>query len=262
METFTNKQASYAMEIGVLVGYVLLLCVMIAACPAFYVIFILKPMATQNVNVANLPPLTPSPHVLSTFIETAPKLLEEGFNDNQNDWIDASSWGGIGASQEDVRDGKLFFASLPKENPNLSYALTTCKPCTSLNHPYFLTAHVATDRATDQGYGIMFHKGGNPGSFYAFVINAETKNYYLLAADNWLLRTSGESDLIQSYPGSNTLGIYVNEGRLEFYINQQIVDAYEETGSSWETGAIGFYVESPGFTMTVDDLDIYEIGDR
>ncbi|HUI88517.1 MAG TPA: hypothetical protein VLX61_07295 [Anaerolineales bacterium] len=258
MDTPPNKQTSYALEIGVAVGYGVLFCGMIVACTALSMIFLRKPVAAQTVGIANLPPLTPSPHVSAAVLDQAPKLLDENFDDDRNDWIDASAWGGTGSSREDVHDGKLFFASL-QTNSGLPYVLATCKPCGSLNQPYFLAADIATDRTTDQAYGIVFHKGGNPGSFYAFMIDEETKNYYVLAADNWMLRTSGESDLIQSYPASNTLGIYVQEDRVEFYINQKIVDSYQETGNSFETGAIGFCVDGPGFTMIADNLHIYEM---
>ena len=110
----------------------------------------------------------------------------------------------------------------------------------------------------------MFDKGDNPFDFYVFQINAEAKNYYVShhSTNNWLLRTSGESDLIRSYPSANTLGIYVNKDSLEFYINGKIANSYQETGISFQSGAIGFYVDSPGFKVIVENLAVYRIGSQ
>ena len=69
MDTSPNKRISYRMEIVVAVGYVLLFCLIFGTCYAFYVAAFLKPNTLQSLETANLPPLTPTPHISSTFPE-------------------------------------------------------------------------------------------------------------------------------------------------------------------------------------------------
>jgi hypothetical protein len=234
----------------------LLFCLACTACSGFFYVAYLEQTAAKSAGTIDLPPLTPNPHIRSTFSPATTIVFEDDFSDDHNGWIDASSWIG-GGSTEEIKDGKLFFASASDGH----YAITTCTLCDSLNQPYFLIADLTTGQATDQDFGIMFDKGDNPSDFYVFQVNTEKRYYYVShhATNNWLLRTSGESNLIRSYPATNTLGIYVNKDNIEFYINGEIVDSYQETETSFQTGVIGFYVDNSSFELVIDNLLIYKI---
>ena len=74
------------------------------------------------------------------------------------------------------------------------------------------------------------------------------------------MRMAGNTDLIQSYPTANTLGLYINKSYLEFYINRQRVDTYQDLGISFQTGKTGFYVDDFGFHLVVTNFSINKIG--
>ncbi len=132
-----------------------------------------------------------------------------------------------------------------------------------MKDPFYLQADFATKEATDQNYGIIFNYNNRDESFYDFEINTEAQKYFLdhhNADYGWSQRAGGVSDQIRSFPATNTLGLYVTRDTVEFYINGQFVDAYNESGAAFPQGDFAFYVADWKFTLIIDNLKIDKIG--
>lgn len=250
----TGKQVKYTIEFIVVIGYILF-CVLLFACLGFYFVNVLQQPALKNEFAESLPPTTPTPHILFTDqLETATILFKDDFDDDQNGWVN-----GQGESKEQVKNGKLTFESLIENN----YSIAGCRSCTYMVWPYYFEADFSTDRATDQSYGIVFKLSYTNDYFYLFEINPEVKKYFLYyhIQGEWYLLASGHSILIQSYPASNILGLYVKKDTLELYINRAIVDSYTDAGNSFHSGLFGFYVNNSGPQIIIDNLRVYRIED-
>jgi hypothetical protein len=209
----------------------------------------------QNPLLSDPPPAAASPHIPSGIAPDAPRLFEDDFESNENDWGD---WNyEAGGARIQVRDGRLFVKSLN----DMNYALAGCDTCPYLRKPYYLSVDLAPDRASDRGFGVVFSMTSE--GFYLFEINVVNNFYFLYhnADDVWSLRASGESDLIRGHPDANTLGVYAERELVELYINGQLVEVYRQGGTSFQYGFFGIYVDNAGLELSADDLTIDQAGE-
>jgi len=251
MYELQKKHVNYVLEVVVAIGYILFFCLLIIVSSMFYQLNSVH-IPVINPLVTSLPPATPTPHISLSSIASVPKIFEDDFSYDQNQW-----GYGDGTSYHDIKNGKLIVESLKQGN----YAIAACKLCPFLSEPYYLEADLSTDMATDEDFGIVFNHFYSDDNFYLFQINVESKKYYLYhhtSSGTWSLVMARESEQIKSFPASNTLGIYANVNSAEFYINGKIVDSYEESDNSFSNGYFGFYTNDSGFKLAVDNLTIYK----
>jgi len=256
MGQLTEKPANYIAEFLVIVGYIIFFC--LASILYFFFISsytknVPKSSTPVNVFATNLPPTTPIPHISSVDQLSAIKLFEDDFTTDQNHWSRD-----MNAYNESVSGGKLILESLLDNN----YAITGCGLCPKLKEPFYLQADFATTTSTDKNFGFVFNLNYSNKTFYMFQINTEAKKYFFYnrTTDNWSLLTAGESDQIKSFPTANALGVYVDQGVVEFYINGEFIDSYYQSGYSFYDGNFSFYVDNSGFKMVVDNLIINKAG--
>ncbi|HLO33062.1 MAG TPA: hypothetical protein VK249_28205 [Anaerolineales bacterium] len=245
------KKKNYIAEYVVAAGYIIFFCLASVFCLSFYYLTRSeKPPSAVNVFATNLPATTPVPHITSIEKLGSSKVFEDNFSNNKNKWtIDQE---GV---QEKVSGGKLLFESRTEHE----YALVECSSCPYLKEPYYLQADFATTAATAEGFGLVFNKSHIDYSFYLFQINTETKTYYLFhrGKEDWSLCTAGESAQIKSFPATNTLGVYINLDTVELYINGRIVDSYQQSGYSFQSGYLGLLASDSGFKLAVDNLSLH-----
>lgn len=255
MDTSSEKPGSYTAELVVLGGYILFFCLAAILYFVFLISFtrnLQKSPSQTNVFATNLPPQTPIPSIPLDYEPGSLPIFREDFDNNQNGWT-----GDPDLTSREFKDGKLYIESLDEN----SYALTSCSKCPFLKEPFFFTVELSTDQLTDGGFGVVFNMQYTRNNFYLFRINLESKKYFLSRynADNWSRRMTGITDQIQSYPVVNKLGIYVNKGMVEFYINGKLIDTYQDSGTSFQSGQVGLYVNDTGFKLIVDNLIIDKI---
>jgi len=255
MDIFSEKQEGYTAEILVLAGYILFFCLAAILYFAFIISFtrnLQKSPSQINVFATNLPPQTPFPSIPLDYEPGSLPIFREDFDSNQNGWT-----GDQHLTSLEFKDGKLYIESLDEN----SYALTSCSECPFLKEPYFFSVELSTDRLTDVGFGVVFVMQYARNNFYLFQINLESKKYFLFRynADNWSRRMTGITDQIQSYPSVNKLSIYVNKSMVEFYINGKLIDTYQDSGTSFQSGQVGLYVNDTGFKLIADNLIIDKI---
>lgn len=256
MSAETKQKASYIAEYIIGAGYLLFLCLAFGLCSTVYYFAYLQPKpAPVNLFATSLPPTTPSPSIPSNYGSGAINIFKENFDDDRNSWISDQE-----SSAYEFRDGKLIIESLDDN----SYVLATCAKCPYLNEPYYLQVELSTDKLVDKGFGVVFKLLYTRKNFYLFEINPAAKTYFLYHRFNedWSLRLSGRAHQIQSYPAINRLGIYVNKGLLEFYINGELVDTYQDSGTSFQSGENGFYVDGAGFKLIVDNFIVDKAGGK
>lgn len=256
MDFSPGKQPKHTAEIIIVIGYVLFLFLFIVICIfLFYLTFSQNAPPAPNILATSLPALTPSSSIPSDYQPGTFNIFKDNFDDFQNNWGDNQE-----PSTYEIKDGKLYF----KSRDDGKYAIAHCGRCPILNEPYYLQADLVTDKLVDEGFGIVFKFLYGRADFYLFEINPAANKYYLYhhSSDDWSLRMSGRTDQIQPYPAVNRLGLYINKGSLEFYINGKIVDTYHDTGTSFQSGQFGFYVNDAGFKLIVDNLTVDKAGGK
>jgi hypothetical protein len=250
MNKSSEKRESYIAEIFIVVGYIAFF--FLAFILLFYFLFstYLQPHPTPiNAFASSLPPTTPTPHISLDSEKSFENIVSDDFNNDQYEWEEHTDF-----LKAEVKDGKLLLESL-SENTT---AIAECQLCDLVNEPYFIQADFSTNVATDQGFGIVFNRFDSRNSFFLFEINTEAKRYnlYRHVSDTWALQISRESYLIKSFPDVNTLGVYLRQSDVEFYINGEIVDSYTESGRSFQLGRFGLYSGNSGFKLVVDNLSV------
>jgi hypothetical protein len=246
-----KKNFKYIPEFIVALGYFFFFCLAFTFCLELFYANNAKHTSPQNTFATSLPPTTPTPHFPAIIDLNGPKIIEDDFTDDQNRWGSYYEWEKI-----KVGNGKL---PLQSEQTN-SILIGYCQACTYMYSPYYIEADFSVDKATDESYGLVVNLSTK--EFYLFEINMESKKYYLYqwSNNNWSLRASGESDKIQVFPNTNTLGVYADKDFLELYVNDALIDLYTETGHTFYINSFGFYVNNSGFELSVDNLAIYKAG--
>ncbi len=258
-----DPKPSYRLEIAVVLGYVLFL-VLAAAAGLSQVYPVFAPSTPTPTEVPTfipkLPDWTPTatPHNLGNTQPGLHSIFKDGFKDNQYLWSDSQD-----PTSLIVKGGKLTFGSLSSDqfavvsSPSVGSAVEAQN-----NSPYYVQADFSVDHATAESFGLFFAGQPLEVDFFLFQFYPQSKQYFLYHYSDgaWLRRISGNSDLIQSFPAANTLGMYVNKGNLEFYMNHKLVDTYEDSSQSFQAGEIGFYVNNSGFRLTVTNFFIEGVG--
>jgi hypothetical protein len=210
-----------------------------------------------NTFAESLPPTSPTPHMMPWYEPGSSVLFEDQFYENTNSWTVYEESGVL-----EFKDEKLYLKSAYPDN----FAIANCagRKCEPPTNPYYIQADLNTDKQTDINFGLALGMKYNSGNFYIFTINAESKRYFFYhhTPKQWVLLTTGSSPNIHTYPDGNTIGIYIKEGLMEFYINNTFTDIYYETGAKIITGDIGFYADNAGFKLIGDKLIIDAVGEE
>jgi hypothetical protein len=258
MDIEQKEKVGYTAEYIVGGGYLLFFCLASIFCLAFYYFTIAQQRSVPipvNTFATSLPPTTPTPHI--SFVDQSKfnTIFEDDFSTDQNHWTFHND-----GYKEEVREEKLHFESRIKGN----YAYTGCRSCPYFGKPFYLQAYLTTAKATDESFGIVFNLDRSTEVFYLFEVNTEAKKYYLYhhTDSGWSLLAAGESNHIRSFPDGNTIGIYANQDTAEFYINDKIIDSYKQSGAAFQSGYFAFYVNDAGFSLSVDNVTIREVGKK
>lgn len=252
-----EKQKRYIPEIMVALGYILLICLVPITFIGLYYYTTPKnaPDETVHVFATNLPPATAVSLLPADYILAENNIFTEEFDDNQNSWRDNQD-----PYAFEIKDGKLFIES---QNPN-QYVLASCASinCNWLNEPFYLQVEFATQDLYRKTYGVLFKMNYARENFILFAINSDRREYFLFNHNityGWSTRLAGKTDKIQPHPNVNTLGLYVNKTYIELYINGEFIDTYQDTGTSFQSGQFGVFIDNSG-VLIIDNLIIDKIG--
>jgi hypothetical protein len=247
MEPSVEKTPKQNGGSGIVFGSMAILYALVCLCLGGYVyIFRQQIPVIQNYfpTMTSTPTATPITHQPSS----GDQVFKDDFANNKNDWYGDTSL----PTRVEVIKGEMHISTEGNAGPAFVY----CRFCPTLKSPYYLQADFSTDRATDEPYGIGFSSEEYHATFYFFEINSTSKAYdfYKFTNRDWTLRTSRKSDLIKPYPKVNTLGVSIDHDLITLYINEQIVDTYEDTGDIMSSGTFWPYVDRPGVIVIVDNF--------
>lgn len=252
MEPVIEKSPNQNSGSGIVLGCVTAVYILACLCIGGYAYFFRQQIpGVQNYfpTETATPTATPIPHQPTH----GDKVIKDDFSDNKKDWQSESN-----NSTTYVKDGILVLWSARGD----SYGLTKCGTCPKLADNLYIEADFSTNQAIDEYYGLAFNIGGNYDAFYSFQINATQERYVLYKRKSgydhpWMLRISKETSLIKPYPQANKLAISFDKDLIKLYINGSEVDSYKDPETEFRSGAFGFYVDSIGFHLIVDNLYAY-----
>lgn len=232
-------------RVTIVVGGYVLLCILAAAACSAFVYLQYGPNLTQ---LQGLP--LPTPHIHPSRLSVSSAWVHESFQNNDRQW---DHWG---TSNQTIQNGQLTLESVVESQP----ALSACHACPFLDQPYYAQADFSTNGTGSAAYGIAFQIRDADYDYNVFQIYPGRQQYefWRKTRDGWSERASAVVPTIAAYPAFNTLGVYVNGDWIEFYINGQMVDTYEETGTSFEGGQIGAYVDDIGVQLHMRQLLVYQ----
>lgn len=239
----------------VAVGYLLFALLAVGVCGGTVYLTLALPQEPEVPIIASLHAPTPTPHIPVNYPAGSHSIFKDDFTDNNNRWGDDQQ-----PTQLSVDNGKLSFGAVSQGR----YATAIAGKPGHFNQPYYLQADLSTDKGTDEDFGIIFEEqinGLGRDDFFLYSIDPKSKEYSLdhRFPDGWSWRMGGTSDLIHSFPAVNTLGLYVNQGYVEFYINHHMVNTYQDAGESFQSGETGFYVNNSGFQLIVTNFSVDQI---
>ncbi len=255
MEPSVEKMSKKSSGLGVFFGCISALYALICLCLGIYASIFHQQISTipnYFLKIAPTPSSTPIVHQLTA----GDKVYKDNFLDN------TGLWSGIGSNSEvSIKDGKLFLKSLHKG----ASGFAECGKCPKLTSPYFIQADFSTLEPTDERYGIAFsaddsYPGDDAlGSCYLFQIDAKNGSYelYKFLNSTWILHISRNSDSIKPHPETNTLGVSMDNDLIVFLINGEIVDTYQDSGTTMNFGYYWVFGNDAGFTLILDNLYTY-----
>ncbi len=209
------------------------------------------PTLTPTPPPTHTPTVTPTPHVLLDPPEGV-TVLEETFDYNTRGW-DAY----YANNTLRIRDGKLFIQS----NKTGYIGLALCFDCTDFTQTFYFQAELLPEEDTPIQYGLTYCAAASGGKFYTFLINAQRGTYDLLRhnEDSWQpLVSNASAPSIQRHPVSNTLGVYFDDGKMDLYINNVLVESYTDPNPpvcKWS----GFIVDDGKVNLLADNVYMYNV---
>jgi len=231
-----------------------------------------SPTATPTLTATQTPTRTPTPsktftptttHTHTpTATPTAPHVLlsppadevvfEDKFDSNKYDWENF-----YGDSMVQIKNGKLTM----RANEKGYVGVAICQKCPPFDQIFYFQAELLTAVDTFESHGLMFCAQGFEGIYYVFEIDSQNKTYFLSkqTSQGWNnLIDYKRSEFINRFPRSNTLGIYFDQGNINLYINNVLVDTYT-TPKPLTCKQAGFIINQGEIDLIVDNVFAYKL---
>lgn len=220
--------------------------------PTFTATSTLTPSPTHTPTPTLAPTITPTPHLLLAAPEGV-TVVEETFDSNTRGWIHYYS-----SNAMNIDNGELSIRS--KEVGYIGVA--ACMGCVGVaEQTLYLQADLRLAKNSPIDHGLVYCAASKNDSFYAFRIN-QAFSYYMLSRhydEDWDTLIAGtRTDVIHKYPASNTLSVYFDQGKMDLYINDQLVDSYvdpEPFACSW----LGIIIDNGTLNLMADNLYAYTV---
>ncbi len=206
------------------------------------------PSATPTYTPTLTATMTPTPHLLLAPPQDV-IVRTETFDESARTWNAYYS-----NTTVRVKDGKL----LLKSNETGYIGIAICSGCT-YEQILYLQAELLLEKNLPIEHGLAFCASSLDDNFYTFLINQSYSSYSLLKhkRDSWDTLISNQStDVINKYPASNTVSVYFDQGKMNMYINDQLVDSFIDTEPlkcSWA----GIVIDNGTLNLMVDNIFTY-----
>jgi hypothetical protein len=214
------------------------------------------PTITLTPTITSTPTITPTPRA---FVP-APKgitLVADRFNSNIYQWYTYNA-----DSAMQVKGGKLTLRS----NLEGSVGLAACNMCRIDGNLFYFQAELAANSESDAGQGLAFCAtkpvSKQSGSYYVFEIHAASQTYVLhkMIANAWTtLIADTSSPLINAYPLPNTLGIDYDLGKMDLYLNGQLLNSFTDQNPLEKCQLAGVFIENWKVDLLADNVFAYKL---
>ena len=211
----------------------------------------LTPTITMTPTITHTPTITLTPHALIPAPEDA-KVFNEQFDSNKKNWVSF-----YGENTTVIKEGKLYLRS-----DKAGYgALALCYRCSKLDKAFYFQVEVIPAEKTSIQHGIAFCATGPTDEYYVFLIDSVSGTYSLnkRALQGWqTLFTAVYSQSISQYPISNTLAVQFDQGKMNLYINGNLVNTYTDPDPI-ACSAIGIFIDGALVDVIADNIYSYEM---
>ncbi len=197
------------------------------------------------------PSPTPSPQVLVPQAVDPGQVQSDDFSDDSNDWGTIFRGGKV-----EVIDGKLLLQS---NLPGYDAIATERKQPPSLNvQSLYVQADLTTDVDGNGAYGLVFNMDEEQADYYVFEISRDLGLFSLLknSLGKWDTLSPAGHYNFRAFPQENTLSVHSDPGRIDLYINGDLVSSYVDP-HPYHSGGYGFFVGDAGFRLIADNLFTY-----
>lgn len=203
------------------------------------------------------PTRTPTPTITTTphpFLDPAEgvTVFNETFESNTWDWDAAYR-----NNSSNVENGKLMI----KSNELGYVGMALCYGCKAFINGFYYQAELLPEEETSVSYGISYCASLSSNDYYVFQVNTLLPTYSLFkyASDDWEVFINREpSNTINKYPGSNTLGVKYDQGKMDLYINGILVDSYMDENQP-SCNKIGVFVDGSNLEIFADNIFVYDL---
>ncbi len=219
-------------------------------CLCLIIIFV----GRQQVASINLPTptvaISPVPHILVQQSSSQTNVLHEDFSSNKLDWGLYYDFGKL-----EIIDGKLILQSnIGGGTVGISdkFAPTSLK--------YYLQADFSTDIETTSAYGLVFGMNQSLDTYYLFDLLPRSSGVQLFKynAGKWTPLTNYLPIKTNSFPQSNVLSVYFDNGNMQLYVNGDLASKYLDQ-DYFQSKDVGVYADNMGYRLIVDDFFVNDI---
>lgn len=216
---------------------------------------------TPSPTLTLTPSFTPTPTLTSTTTPTphlglaAPQgveVLNDTFETNAGGWSPFFPYNTV-----DIQNGKLTVLSTGVGLRGIAL----CTNCVTSGQTLYVQAEVIPEKRSPLDHGLVFCANSNEATFYAFMINLTYSfyNVYKHEGKDWnTLISNVQTDAINKFPASNTLGVYFDQGRMDLYINDQLVDSYTDS-QPFQCSSAGIMINSGRLNLYADNFYTYTV---
>lgn len=158
----------------------------------------------------------------------------------------------------EIIDEKLIIQSYRQGSTVIGYSQSeTFNPS---QEAYYIQADFMTDaEGRNVSYGLVFGLNDTQNAFYIFDLYPQEQTFRLFKynSGDWNIVVPSTRTIISPYPEPTTLGVLVNKGSFEFYINGERVSTFVDEKPFYSKG-IGILVGDSGYRVIVDNFFVSE----
>lgn len=197
------------------------------------------------------PPVAVTPQILVNPPDELWRIKKDDFSSNIREWSIVFSKGKI-----EIIGGKLVLQGHFPDRIMIGSAPSLFVPDAD---KYYAQADFSADTDSFATYGLVFGLDYSLGSFYVFEINQQARSAILLrqTGGQWTELAFIENIPSNPYPEPNTLSAFMDNGRIDLYLNGEPIHTYVDENPLQAT-QFGAYVSGNEVRVIVDNFFIYD----
>lgn len=218
----------------------------------FIGMFVANEVSTKN---QPYPTITPTVAVTPQILVNPPdqlwRIRKDDFSSNIREWSILFYKGKI-----ELIDGKLILQGYFPDQFVIGSSSSLFLPTVD---KYYAQADFSTDIETFTSYGLVFGLDYSLGSFYLFEINQQTNTVrlYRQTSGQWNEFAAVEDAPLSPYPEATTLSVFMDNGKIDLYVNGEMVSTYVDENPLQSTN-FGVFASGNEARVIIDNFFIYD----